>query len=145
MAKCAVALLAQVVQGMLNYHFCTIMLFSYLLAKSKGNFLEITELFQMSWLLMWKSDGKEGKAIWYRASRLHLLSCCFSFFLSLCDMFSVYSGNDRAVLSSPLSTWKNFFIFLKTKACILLALVNTDLPLKWNRVAVLSLKLHFDF
>lgn len=52
MTKCAVALLAQIAHGMPKYHFCTIMLFTYILAKSKGTFLEITELFQMSWLLM---------------------------------------------------------------------------------------------
>ena len=63
MAKCAVALLGHIVQGMPKYHFCTIMVFTYVLAKSKCTFLDITELFQMSWLLMWKSDGEEGKAI----------------------------------------------------------------------------------
>jgi len=54
MSKCAVTLLAQIVQDITKYHFCTIMLFTYVLAESKGTSLEIIELFQMSWLLMWK-------------------------------------------------------------------------------------------
>lgn len=65
MAKCFVAFLAQVVQGIPKFYFCTIMLFTYVLAKSKGTFFEVTELFQMSWLLMWKSDwgGRKSNLI----------------------------------------------------------------------------------